>query len=188
MREETRMFGKRYVNELISRSAENAADRSVFMRSAAAAGLGLVGAGLAKSMATPSIFHRHGEEKQISDSAILNFALNLEYLEANFYSYAVNGHGLPDEMTTGTGQHGDVNGGKQVMFGSNSIKQFAKEIARDEHEHVAFFRTALGSSAASQGTSLSAQDLKPEVLTEALSRLSKNLLAERHVVPAPPAR
>lgn len=144
------MFGKRYVNELIRRSAENAADRSVFMRSAAAAGLGLVGASLAKSMATPSIFSRHSDEAKISDSAILNFALNLEYLEANFYSYAVNGHGLPDEMTTGTGQHGEVNGGKQVMFGSTSIKQFAKEIARDEHEHVAFFRTALGSSAASQ--------------------------------------
>ncbi|HMG64908.1 MAG TPA: ferritin-like domain-containing protein [Streptosporangiaceae bacterium] len=144
------MFGKRYVNELVSRSAENAADRSVFMRSAAAAGLGLVGAGLVKSMATPSIFHRHGDGDQISDSAILNFALNLEYLEANFYSYAVNGNGLPDDMTTGTGQHGDVSGGQQVQFSTDSIKQFAKEIARDEHEHVAFFRTALGSSAVSQ--------------------------------------
>jgi hypothetical protein len=62
------MFGKRYVNELIRRSAENAADRSVFMRSAAAAGLGLVGASLARSMATPSIFSRH-VTKPISPTA-----------------------------------------------------------------------------------------------------------------------
>jgi hypothetical protein len=142
------MFGKRYVNELISRSAENAADRSRFLRSASAAGLGLVGAGLVRSMATPSIFRRHGDDDgKISDSAILNFALNLEYLEAEFYAHAVSGQGLPDSMTSGTGQMGPVDGGREVMFQSNSIRQFATEIARDEQEHVSFFRNALGSAA-----------------------------------------
>jgi hypothetical protein len=148
------MFGTRYVNQLISRSAETPADRSVFMRSAAAASLGLVGAGLARSMATPMIFHRHGdqekEESQISDSTILNFALNLEYLEAEFYSWATKGEGLPDDMTQGTGQRGPVDGGAQVPFQSDSVKQFASEIAMDEREHVGFFRSALGNSAASR--------------------------------------
>lgn len=135
------MFGKRYVNELISRSAENAADRSRFLRSASVAGLGLVGAGLVRSMATPSIFRRHSDDDgKISDSAILNFALNLEYLEAEFYSHAVTGQGLPDSMTGGTGQSGPVDGGREVMFQSSSVRQFATEIARDEQEHVAFFR------------------------------------------------
>jgi len=83
----------------------------------------------------------------ISDRTILNFALNLEYLEAEFYSYAVHGEGLPDEMTHGTGHRGPVEGGRQVAFQSRSIRQFAAEIARDEHEHVAFFRSALGSAA-----------------------------------------
>jgi hypothetical protein len=35
-----KMFGKRYVDELISRSAENAADRLRFLKCARAAGLG----------------------------------------------------------------------------------------------------------------------------------------------------
>jgi Ferritin-like domain len=146
------MFGTRYVNQLISRSAESEADRSLFVRSAAAAGLGLVGAGLARSMATPMIFHRHGGEdkSEISDSTILNFALNLEYLEAEFYSWATKGEGLPDDMTQGQGKRGGVDGGTQVPFQSDSIKQIANEICMDEHEHVGFFRSALGNSAASR--------------------------------------
>ena len=142
------MFGKRYVRDLINRSAENPADRLRFLRAASAAGLGLVGASLIRAMATPAIWHRHGgKDIEISDSAILNFALNLEYLEAEFYSHAVNGSGLPDNLTDGTGQRGPVDGGREVPFGSRSIRQMATEIARDEHEHVEFFRSALGSAA-----------------------------------------
>ena len=142
-----KMFGKRYVDELISRSAENAADRLRFLKCASAAGLGLVGAGLLRWMATPALSAAAPDADAISDSAILNFALNLEYLEAEFYSYAVHGEGLPEDMTHGTGQRGPVEGGREVGFQSRSIRQFAAEIARDEYEHVAFFRSALGSAA-----------------------------------------
>jgi hypothetical protein len=86
----------------------------------------------------------------ISDSAILNFALNLEYLEAEFYSNAVYGYGLPSAMTYGTGQRGPVEGGHEVPFKSKSVRQFATEIAKDEFEHVAFLRSALGSAAVSR--------------------------------------
>jgi hypothetical protein len=141
------MFGKRYVNNLISRSAESAADRARFLATASAAGLGLVGAGLLRWMATPALAAQAGSANAISDSTILNFALNLEYLEAEFYSYAVNGEGLPESLTHGTGQRGPVAGGHAVQFASRSVRQFAKEIARDEHEHVEFFRSALGSAA-----------------------------------------
>jgi hypothetical protein len=142
------MFGKKYVNDLISRSAESAADQAWFRRAASAAGLGLVGAGLLRWMASsPALAAQGGNANAISDATILNFALNLEYLEAEFYSYAVNGEGLPESLTYGTGQRGPVAGGHAVPFGSNSVRQFAKEIARDEHEHVEFFRSALGSAA-----------------------------------------
>lgn len=155
------MFGKRYVSTLIDRSAENPDDRRRFLRGASLAGLGVVGAGLLGGVEAPSAFaspaaaskdsagswDRDIDSAAISDSAILNFALNLEYLEAEFYSHAVYGHGLPSSLTYGKGQRGPVEGGHEVPFKSRSIRQFATEIARDEYEHVAFLRTALGGAA-----------------------------------------
>ena len=141
------MFGKNYVADLIGRSAENPADRRRFLKSASAAGLGLVGAGLLASMEATTASASTDDSNAISDSAILNFALNLEYLEAEFYSYGVYGYGLPSNLTYGKGQRGPVEGGAEVPFKSSSIRQFATEIARDEHEHVAFLRSALGSAA-----------------------------------------
>ena len=49
------MFGKLFVRELISRSAENEADRRRFLRGASMAGLGVVGAGLLGSAAVPAL-------------------------------------------------------------------------------------------------------------------------------------
>jgi hypothetical protein len=86
----------------------------------------------------------------ITDSAILNFALNLEYLEANFYSYAVHGSPISTTLTGGTGTQGGVSGGKQVPFKTAGIQQLAQQIAGDELSHVTFLRSALGSAAVSQ--------------------------------------
>ena len=140
------MFGKRYVRALINRSTDDPAERRRFLKSATATGLGLVGAGLLSSQLNPTKASA-AEAPAISDAAIFNFALNLEYLEAEFYSFAVNGCGLPDNLTGGTGQRGPVEGGRAVKFGSRSLREFAAQIARDEHEHVAFFRSELGSAA-----------------------------------------
>jgi Ferritin-like domain len=140
------VFGKRYVNQLISRSAENPADRRRFLTTASAAGLGVVGAGLLIGTEVPAALAAT-DSPAISDGAILNFALNLEYLEAEFYSNAVYGHGLPSSLTYGKGERGRVDGGHEVPFKSRSVRQFATEIARDEYEHVAFLRSALGGAA-----------------------------------------
>jgi hypothetical protein len=85
-----------------------------------------------------------------SDQSILNFALNLEYLEAQFYSFAAFGTGLPTNILTGTGILGAATGGRQVNFTDPVVAQYAREIARDERAHVEFLRQALGSVAAAQ--------------------------------------
>jgi hypothetical protein len=84
-----------------------------------------------------------------TDAEILNFALNLEYLEAQFYQYAVFGTGLPADLMGGTGTQGAVIGGRAVQFKDPIVAQYAREIAKDELDHVRFLRTALGASAVS---------------------------------------
>ena len=86
----------------------------------------------------------------ITDADILNFALNLEYLEAQFYAFAAFGTGLPANLLTGTGTQGAVTGGRQVTFTDPVVAQYAREIAVDERQHVAFLRSALGSAAVAQ--------------------------------------
>lgn len=83
----------------------------------------------------------------VTDLDILNFALNLEYLEAQFYSFAVYGTGLPAAMLTGQQTQGTVTGGKQVPFTDTVVREYAREIAADEIAHVAFLRQVLGSVA-----------------------------------------
>ncbi|MFD1036136.1 ferritin-like domain-containing protein [Sphingomonas hankookensis] len=85
-----------------------------------------------------------------SDADVLNFALNLEYLEAQFYYFAAFGSGLPNSILTGAGTQGAVTGGRQVTFTDPLVGQYAREIAADERAHVEFLRTALGSSAVAQ--------------------------------------
>jgi hypothetical protein len=90
------------------------------------------------------------EDRKLTDIAILNFALNLEYLEAEYYLRAVTGHGLSAGEVTGRGRQGVVRGGSMVPFKTSSVQQYASEIASDEHAHVDFLRAALGDAAVAE--------------------------------------
>ena len=138
------MFGKRTVVDMIERSSENDSDRRRFLKSAGLAGLGVVGASAVTGM------DRAVATNGPSDAAILNFALNLEYLEAEYYLQAVYGDGLPDSLTTGVGDRGPVIGGRKVQFKTPAIRLYAVEIAQDERDHVAFLRAALGGAKVSR--------------------------------------
>ncbi|TCP31857.1 ferritin-like domain-containing protein [Sphingomonas sp. BK235] len=86
----------------------------------------------------------------VTDSDVLNLALNLEYLEAQYYLFAVNGTGLAASQTaSGSGTAGGtVTGGAKVDFSGDAlVGAYAREIAADEAAHVAFLRAALGSAA-----------------------------------------
>lgn len=74
-----------------------------------------------------------------SDSDILNFALNLECLEAEFYSWAAFGKGLTSEQRGG----GPPSiGGMKANLGE--YQGAAEEIATEEIKHVELLRGALG--------------------------------------------
>ena len=85
-----------------------------------------------------------------TDGDILNFALNLEYLEAQFYFFAAYGRSLPESQLGGTGTRGQVSGGRKVNFTDPQVADYAREIAQDEAQHVVFLRQALGASAVAQ--------------------------------------
>lgn len=91
----------------------------------------------------------------ITDADILNFALNLEYLEAEYYQFAVTGASIEAAgvsttgVNTGAGNPGPITikANPKVSFATPAIAQYAAEIAQDEVAHVLFLRAGLGGSA-----------------------------------------
>ncbi len=84
----------------------------------------------------------------VTDADIANFALNLEYLEAEFYIRAFLGRGLDAADRAGVGGAGGfVLGGSAVPFQTEAIAAYAQKITIDEVNHVRFLRRVLGSAA-----------------------------------------
>ena len=131
-----------HLNQIDASKLDLAAGRRAFLMSAGlfAAGAATIGLGVAANPET-------AEAATIDDPTILNFALNLEYLEAEFYLNAAFGKGLASGDIDGKGKQGGVTGGKKVVFETDLIRQYAEEIAGDELAHVKFLRSALGKSA-----------------------------------------
>ena len=102
--------------------AELAGDtRAGFMRKAAIGGGAIMGSGVILGAIAPMA---GAAPVPKSDVAILNFALTLEYLEAEFYTQA-----------------------EKNLTDSGELMNFAKVVGRHERAHVAFLKKALGSAA-----------------------------------------
>lgn len=90
-----------------------------------------------------------GEAQAISsrDRSILNFALNLEYLEAEFYLAATGQAALGPDDTTGEGAEGETTGRIATTFTDALLQNTANEITADEVAHVRLLRAVLGRKA-----------------------------------------
>jgi hypothetical protein len=148
-------------------SIGKAVDRRAFVRGVGAAGLGVAGAALVGGKLgvldrIPGI-NKAGlasaavQAWAITDVDILNFALNLEYLEAEFYTVATTGKTIEQSGigVSGTGNSGPTTGGNTVNLTNSSdnteltgqLKAVVEEITYDEQQHVQLLRSALGSAA-----------------------------------------
>ena len=134
--------------EMLAR-LRNRTTRRSFLRQAGIGAAAAVAAPAAASLLAPSTA---SAQSSTNDLDILNFALNLEYLEAEYYARAYYGVGL-DGLgvgTNGTGNQGTVavkSGSTKVNFTNPFIRNYAAEITNDEIAHVRYLRSVLGSYA-----------------------------------------
>ena len=136
------------------------------------AGTGLAGAIAAATLAGAAIAPGTAEAASAvipstapptqTDVDILNFALNLEYVEAQFYLNATTGTGLsandlaggtatasttaPGGYTFGTPGAAPIPAGNTLVpWQTPIVQQYADNIAADEQAHVRFIKSALAS-------------------------------------------
>jgi Ferritin-like domain len=132
------------LNDLI----DKALSRRTFLAGAgtAAAASIIVGCGGSSSTTPPTPVTP--VTPSITDADILTFALNLEYLEAEFYLYAATGSGLSATDAGSGAATTIVPATTKVPFATSYIQQYANEIAQDELNHVRFLRSALSAAGA----------------------------------------
>lgn len=133
------------VIEALEARVERRSGRRDFFRNA---GLAVAALGAGASMLASA--RPAAAQTAPTDADVFNFLLNLEYLEAQYYAFAVNGAGLAAAQLTGTGTQGAATGGRKVTFADPLVAQYAHEIAADEAAHVEFLRLVLGANAVAQ--------------------------------------
>lgn len=128
----------------LEQAVSGSLDRRKFFKRAGVSGLGLaamtmVGGTLSKLQAATTV----------TDADILNFALNLEYLEAEFYLMSTYGTTLQRSgVIKASDTTGPTTGGAMVNFSGVNYAFAASGLRTDEVAHVKLLRNALGSAAA----------------------------------------
>ena len=77
-----------------------------------------------------------------TEADVLNFALNLEYLEASFYLYIATGKGLT-AADMGSNPGTITGASPSVTFTDPNVAALAKQLASDEQAHVEFLRSLI---------------------------------------------
>lgn len=136
------------VIETLERRAERRDRRKALLMGGAA----LAGIALGSVLTTETAY-----AASVTDADILNFALNLEFLEAQFYTLATAGVlindstiGLSIDSSDGTTKGGTVvtKAGTNapitpVPFTTQILKDYANETAKDERNHVSFLQAGI---------------------------------------------
>lgn len=104
--------------------------------------------GAAAAGAGAFVFAGSANAQAVTDADLLNLLLNVEYLQANYFAFAVNGAAISTALTAGTGTLGTATGGRKSTFTDALVGQYAREIAADGLTHVTVLRATVGSTAA----------------------------------------
>lgn len=119
--------------------------RRNFLKNVTLAGVGVAVGAMVEGCSKTSI----SDAQTTPQADVLNFALNLEYLEAEFYNRAVTGNFLDSSVTGATSK---ASGGNKVTFTDSRLADIAAQINFDETNHVKFLRNALGIAAVPEPT------------------------------------
>lgn len=155
-------------NEKLGKSdVQTPSDRRNFVKNIGYATAGLAGAAMLggklgvldkiPGMKQAGLTQAAAQAGAITDVDILNFALNLEYLEAEFYTVVTTGKTLEESgfKVDGMGKSGPTTGGNKVDLINSynrvdltrQLKAVLEEITYDEQQHVLLLRAALGDMA-----------------------------------------
>jgi hypothetical protein len=109
---------------------------------------GMAGLGVAATSVLGGAVQKLGATTTLTDADIINFALNLEYLEGEFYSVATYGATLEQRgIIPSSAVSAPTTGGRMVNFSGSRLAYIASALRVDEEKHVLYLRKALGSSA-----------------------------------------